>query len=183
MKILSLLYKLKPIILAAVLFTVIAPGYTQADEYKWLKTNKYEKIFVYTDFSECDLVADKINESIKRILLHSGIRPTISSSLVFQTTDRKDQSAKELIDQELTADHKIILYVYGKCIEYNSVYIYQFDVRFAVINNKYSLALLYSSPQHSVMGADTIRGIDRTFRKLFEEAVEDYLTANKAKSK
>ena len=173
----------KSVVSAAVFLFFIVPAKTRADDYKWLKTTKYENIFVYTDFSECDSIADKLNETVKRTLLHADIKPTISNSLVFQTSSKGKQSTQELIDSELIAGNKIILYIYGKCIEYNSVYIYQFDINFAVVNNKYSQALLYSSPQHSVLGADTLRGIDRVFRRLMEDALEDYLSANKANTK
>jgi len=183
MKIFSQLNRFKLIIPATLLLTFILPAYTQANDYKWLKSANYNDIFVYTDFSECSVIAEKLNEAVNRTLKRSNIKPTISNSLVFQTTDRKDKSAKELIDQELISDNKIILHIYGKCIEYNSVYIYQIDLHFALFNKKYSQALLYSSPQHSVMGADTIRGIDRKFRKLMENAVSDYLSANKVKAK
>ena len=183
MKVFSRLYTLGSIILSAVLFTVIIPGNTKANEYKWLKTNKYEKLFVYTDFSECDAIADRLNESVKRILLHSDIKPTISNSLAFQTINIGGKSIREVLDDELTSDHKIIMYITGKCIEYNSVYIYQFDIHFGIIDKNISEALLYSSPQHSVMGADTTSGMDRKFRQLMEDAVADYLSANAAKPK
>ncbi len=179
MKVFSRLHTLGSIILSAVLFTVIIPGNTQAGEYNWLKTNKYEKLFVYTDFSECDVIAARLNESVKRILMHSDIKPTISNSLVFQTINIGGKSVREMLDDELTSDHKIIMYVTGKCIEYNSVYIYQFDIHFGIIDKKISEALLYSSPQQSVIGADTISGMDRKFRKLMEDAVADYLSANR----
>ena len=183
MKIFSQLYRLGSIILTAVLFTVIIPGSTRADEYKWLKTNKYEKIFVYTDFSECGVMADRLNESVKRILMHADIKPTISNSLVFQTINIAGKSVREMLDDDLTSDHKIIMYITGKCIEYNSVYIYHFDIHFGIIDKNISEALLYSSPQHSVMGADTTSGMDRKFRQLMEDAVADYLSANAAKPK
>ena len=183
MKTFSLLYRRSSIILSAALFIVFIPGSTQASEYKWLKTNKYEKLFVYTDFSECGAIADRLNESVKRILLHSDIKPTISNSLVFQTINIGGKSAREVLDDELTSDHKIIMYITGNCVAYNSVYIYQFDIHFGIIDNKISEALLYSSPRESVMGADTISGMDRKFRKIMEDAVADYLSANAAKPK
>ena len=173
--------RLKMIIIMIFLFTFFVAIYTQAEEYKWLKTSKNEKIFVYTDLNDCDFIAEKINETIKRTLLHYNIKATISDSLVFQETSKMGKSTRELIDNELTAENKIILYVYGKCIEYKSAYIYQFDIHFATINDRYSQALLYSTPQHNVMGLDTNIGIDRAFRKLMEDAVADYLSANKAK--
>ena len=125
----------------------------------------------------------KLNETIRRTLSLSNIKPTISDSLVFQMTDKKGKSTKELIDNELIDAHKIILYIYGKCIEYHSAYIYQFDVHFAVIDKKYSQALLYSTPRHSVMGIDTIIGINRAFGRLMDDAVSDYLSANEVKSR
>ena len=173
--------RFKSIIPMVVLFAFTVTLHAQAEEYKWLKTSKYEKLFVYTDLNNCDFIADKINETIKRTLLRDNINATISDSLVFQIIEKKGKSTRELVDNELTAENKIILYVYGKCIEYKSAYIYQFDIRFAVINSRNSQALLYSSPQHNVMGLDTNIGIDRAFRKLMEDAVADYIAANKAK--
>ena len=161
-----------------VLFTFIIAVSVQAEEYKWLKTSDHEKIFVYTDLDNCDFIAGKINETIKRTFLRDNIKATISDSLVFQKNDTQKESTRELIDNKLTAKNKIILYVYGKCIEYKSGYIYQFNVNFAVINNKYSQALIYSSPHHNAMGLDTTIGIDRAFRKLMNDAVTEYVAAN-----
>ena len=174
------LSRFKSIIMLAVIFTFFIATNTQAEDYKWLKTSDYKKIFVYTDFDNCDFIAAKLNETIKRTLLRYNIKAIISDSLVFQTTEKRGKAAKELIDEELTNDNKIILHIYGKCIEYNSAHIYQFDIHFAILNKKYSQALLYSTPQHNVMGIDTVSGIDRAFRKLMTNAVEDYLAANKA---
>lgn len=175
------LSRLKTIVLLAVLFTFFIATHAQAEDYKWLKTSDYKKILVYTDFNNCDFIAEKLNETIKRTLLRYNIKATISDSLVFQTTERRGKTVKELIDEELTNDNKIILHIYGKCIDYNSAHIYQFDIHFASINKKNSQALLYSSPQHNVMGVDTVSGIDRAFRKLMADAVEDYISANKVK--
>ncbi len=174
-------FRFKSIILMAVLFTFFAAAHTQAEEYKWLKTSKFEKIFVYTDFNNCDFISDKLNETIKRTLLRYKIKATISDSLAFQTTEKRGKLIREEINPELTSGNKIILHIYGKCIEYNSAYVYQFDIRFGAINNKNSQAFLYSSPHHNVLGVDTFNGIDRAFRKLMEDAVKDYLSANKAK--
>lgn len=171
--------RLKSIFLMVILFTFFFSTYTAAEEYKWLKTSKYEKIFVYTDFNDCDFILAKLNETIKRSLLRYKIKATMSDSLAFQTTEEKGKSIREEIDPELTSGNKIILSIYGKCIEYRSAYIYQFDIRFGVMNNKYSQALLYSSPRHNVMGIDTTMGIDRIFRKLMADAVEDYISVNK----
>jgi hypothetical protein len=168
-------------ILMAVLFTFFVTSYTQAEEYKWLKTSKIDNIFVYTDFNNCDFITDKLNETLKRTLLRYNIKATISDSLAFQTTVKRGKLIREELDPELTSDNKIILHIYGKCIEYKSAHIYQFDIHFGVLNRKYTQALLYSSPQHNVMGLDTMIGIDRAFRKLMEDAVEDYVSANKAK--
>ena len=173
--------RFRPIILIAVLFTFLTAVNTRAEVYKWLKTSRYEKIFVYTDFNNCDFLADKLNETIKRTLARYDIKATISDSLAFRTTVKGGKTEREVIDDELTADNKIILHIYGKCIGYKSAYIYQFDIHFAVLNRKYSQALLYSSPQHNLMGLDTNIGIDRAFRKLMEDAAADYISANKAK--
>ena len=173
--------RFKSIILVTVLITFFIAAHTQAEEYKWLKTSKHEKILAYTDFNNCDFIAGKLNETIKRTLLRYNIKATLSDSLAFQTTEIRGKLIREEIDSELTSDNKIILHIYGKCIEYNSAYIYQFDIRFGVMNKKYSHALLYSSPQHNVMGVDTTSGIDRSFRKLMAAAVTDYLSANKEK--
>ena len=161
-----------------VLFSFLIAIYAQAEEYKWLKTSKYEKVFVHTDFNNCDFIEDKLTETIKRTLLSKKIKATISDSLAFQITEKRGKSIREEINAELTNNNKIILNIYGNCIEYNSAYIYQFDIRFGVMDKKYSQALLYTSPQHNVMGIDTSIGIDRKFRKLMADAVADYISAN-----
>jgi len=175
--------KFKSMLILTALVTFIVPVHTQADEYKWLKTSKYKNIFVYTDFEECDFLADELNETIERILSRSKIKPTISNSLVFQSTEKKGNSINELLDPDLIGNRKIFLHIYGKCIEYGSVHLYQFDIHFAVFNNKYSQALLYSTPKHSVMGADRINAIKRAFKKLIENTVVDYVSANTKKRK
>ncbi len=175
------LLRIKSVILFTALFTFFVASYAQAEEYKWLKTKGFEKIFVYTDFNNCDFISAKLNETIKRSFLRHDIKTTISDSLAFQTSEKGGKIMMEEIDKDLTSDNKIILHIYGKCIEYKSAYIYQFDIHFGVLNSRYSQALLYSSPQHTVMGLDTMVGIDRAFRKLLEDAVADYLSANKTK--
>jgi len=175
--------RLLSILLMAALVALIVPAQTQANEYKWLNASKYEKIFVYTDFKECTVVADQLNEAIKIILLRSGIKPAISDSLVFQTNDEGGESITELLNSQLIDNHKIFLYIYGRCLEYGSVYIYQFDIHFAVFDKKNSNALLFSSPRHSVFGADKINGVKKAFKKLIEDAVADYLSANMKNTK
>jgi hypothetical protein len=177
----SIISILKAIMVVAVIFNLLLPIQTQAVEYSWLKTKKHENLFVYTDFNECNDIADRLNEVVKRILSHSHIKTTISNSFVFQTTDKDGTSVNELLDDELITDNKIMLHIYGKCIKYNSAYLYQFDIHFGIIDKKISQALLYSSPQYSVMGVDNKIGMDMIFRKLFEDAVTDYLFANKTK--
>ena len=175
------LSRLKSIILITIIFSFFIASYTQAEEYKWLKTSNHKKIFVYTDFNNCYFIETKLIETIKRTLQQHNIKATISDSLAFQTTEKRGKSVRELIDPELTSNNKIILHIYGKCIEYNSAYVYQFDIHFAQLNKKYTQALLYSSPQHNAVGVHTFTGIDRTFRKLMTDAVSDYLAANEVK--
>ncbi len=170
--------RLLSIFTAAVFILLIIPAGTQAKEYKWLNTKDYKNVFVHTDFNQCDFIEKNLNETIKRTIMREGIDPTISESLVFKITRFGDEEKRELIDKELTSGNKIIFYVYAKCIEYGSVYIYQFDVDFAVMDSRHSQALIYSTPRHSVMGADSPRGMDKIFRKLMKEAVDDYVAAN-----
>lgn len=177
----SSFFILKSILAAALLLHLVAPGRTSAAEFSWLKTENYKNILVYTDFNECNIIADRLNETVKRILSHSYIKPVISDSVVFMMTDNELTSVKELLDDELITDNKKILHIYGKCIKYNSAYLYQFDIHFGIIDKKISQALLYSSPQYSVLGIDVKSGIDIIFRKLLEDAVSDYLSANKPK--
>ena len=176
MKILTML---KSIVLTVAFLGLIVPAYTQAEDYKWLKTSKYEKILVHTDLNNCDFIETELKETIKRTLLRHEIESTISDSLAFQTTEKRGKIIREELDPELTSDNKIILYIYGNCIEYKSAYIYQFSIRFGMVNKKYTQALLYSTPQHNVMGVDMFTGIDRKFRELMADAVADYITANK----
>lgn len=170
--------KFRIILILAVVVTLHMPSFAQADDYEWLKSPEYKSIFVFTDFKECDFMAGKFTEAVKRTFSRSNIKATISNSLAFQTTEAGDDLVFELLDEELTGNNKIILYVYGKCVKYNSGFIFQFDIHFGVINQKYSQALLYTTPRHSVIGVDTIMGIERTFRDLIKNAVDDYCTAN-----
>ena len=97
--------RFKSVILMAVLFTFFFAEHTQAEEYKWLKTPRYQKIFVYTDVENCDFMADKLNETIKRTLTRYKITATISDSLAFQTSVKGGNSVREVIDDDLTADN------------------------------------------------------------------------------
>ena len=170
--------KFRIVLIMAAVITFNLTSYTQAEEYGWLKSPGYESIFVFTDFSDCDFIVDKLNETVKRTFSRSNIKATISNSLVFNTTGESQNSVYELVDEALTSNNKIILYIYGKCIRYSSGFIYQFDVNFGVNDTKHSQALLYSKPRHSVIGVDSVMGIDRTFRSLMKNVVDDYLSAN-----
>ncbi|MFC1840034.1 hypothetical protein ACFL1N_10665 [Thermodesulfobacteriota bacterium] len=161
---------------AVVLF--ILPVQIQASEYKWLKTPEYKKVLVCTDFEECDFITRDLYKTIRSVLSRAKIKPTISNSFVFQTNSKGYKSIRELLDQELIENQKVFIHIYGKCIEYDSIHIYQFAIHFAKIDKKYSNALLYSSPEHNVMGADKYYGIKNAFKKIMEDAVADYLSAN-----
>jgi len=169
--------------LMIVFILIISSAYSKANEYKWLKTTDYKNLLVYSDFKDCGIVAKHLNETIRITLLRSELKPVISDSLVFQSNDEGGKSVLELMNNKLIENNKIILYVYGRCIEYGSAYIYQFDINFAIFDNKHSQAMLYATPKHSAMGAESINGMKKVFKKLIEEAAADYVSANKGKSK
>lgn len=169
----------KPIFLLTVFTVFMLPPWLHADEYKWLKSPKYKNLLVYTDFKECGFLKADLKETVKRLLMRSQIRPTMSDSLVFLSGGEGEETANELIDAELTDRKKIFFHIYGRCIEYGSVYIYQFDIHFARFDGNHSTALLYSKPQHRLVGADKIMRIKMLFRKLVEDALEDYVSSNK----
>lgn len=171
-------FRLKSALLAALIAAIILPAQLHANEYKWLKTSNYKKIFVYTDFEECDFMAKELYRTIRVVLSRAEIKPAISNSLVFQSTGEGGRSIKELLDQELIDNRKVFIHIYGKCIEYDSVIIYQFAVHFARFDNKHSSPLLYSLPEHNVMGAENFFGIKNAFKKLMEDAIADYISAN-----
>ena len=102
--------------------------------------------------------------------------------MAFKVTEKSTDSIYELLDDDLIRDNKIILHIFGKCIRYTSGHIYQFDIHFGVNNKKYSQAILYSTPRHSVIGVDSIMGIDRTFRELMKNVVDDYRAANQKRN-
>jgi hypothetical protein len=173
----------KKILLFTAVVTLHATSYVHAENYEWLKSPEYQSIFVLTDFKECAFMTDKLNETVKRTFSRSNIEATISSSLVFKTKEKDDNSIYELLDDELLDDeligeNKIILHIYGKCIKYSSGFVYQFDIHFGKNNKRYSQAFLYSKPRHSVIGVESIMSIDRIFRKLMENVVNDYWSAN-----
>ena len=174
--------KFRTILLLTIILALQVTSYAQADEYEWLKSPAYETIFVFTDFKECEFMADKLNETVQRTFSRANIKTTVSNSLVFKTTNENRSSVYELVDEELTGNNKIILYIYGKCIRYASGFIYQFDINFGVNDTTYSQALLYAAPRHSVIGVDSLMGIDRTFRTLMKNAVDDYCSANQGAS-
>ena len=170
--------KFKIILLLTTFFTLQAVSYAQAQDYEWLKSPEYRSIFVYMDLNGYEFIADKLNETVKKTFSSSSINVTISNSMAFQTTGKKGNPVYELLDEELFSDNKIILHVYGKCIKYGSGFIYQFDIHFGVKDPKYSQALLYATPQHSVIGVDTAMSIESAFSGLIQKVVDEYLSAN-----
>jgi hypothetical protein len=169
------------LVLLTVLLIFIVPLCTYAEDYKWLKTAKYENVFVIADLKDCEIVAKQLNETIKVILTRSGLRPSISDNLFFQSNAEEGKSIIEFMNNKLIENNKIFFYVYGQCIEYKDAYVYQFDINFALFDNRTSQAILYSVPKHSVIGVDKINGMKKAFNKLIEGAVSDYLSANKTK--
>ena len=170
--------RFKIILILTAGFILHVTSYAHAENYEWLKTHNYESIFVYTDFSGCDFIADKLNERVKRTFLRSNIKATISNSMTFKATDKSENSTYELLDDDLVSNDKIILCIYGRCIKYTKGFIYQFDIHFGIDNKKYSQALLYSTPRHNVIGVDSIMGIENAFRELMENVVDDYCSSN-----
>ena len=170
--------RLKIILILTAVFVLQIASSAQAEDYTWLKSDKYRSIFVFTEFNGCDFIADKLNETVKRSFSRSSIKTTISSSMTFNITDKSKDSTFELVDDELVGKGKIILHIYGKCIRYTSGYIYQFDAHFGIKDQKSSQALLYATPHHSVVGIDSQMGIDRAFRALMRNVVDDYSAAN-----
>ncbi len=170
--------KFKIVLILTAVFVLQLACYVHAEDYKWLKTHNSKSLFVFADFNGCDFIEDKLNETIKRSFSRYDIKTNISSSMTFNITDKSKDATFELVDDELVGNNKIILHITGKCIRYTSGYIFQFDAHFGIKNQKYSQALLYATPQHSVVGIDSTMGIERTFRTLMKEVVDDYLSAN-----
>lgn len=170
--------KFKIILILSAVVTLHLTSYAQAEDYEWLKSPNHESVFVFADFNGCDFIADKLNETVARTFSRSNIKATISNSMAFKATGESENPVYELLDEELFGSNKIIIHVYGKCIKYASGFIYQFDIHFGVKNEKYSQALLYSTPRHSVVGVDTVMSIERSFRNLMQNVVDDYCSAN-----
>lgn len=162
---------------------ILSASVADAAEYKWLKTSNYQTVLVFADLKECGQLSGYLKDTIKVILSRSDIKATISDSLVFQSEEEGGGFTLELMNSKLIEDSKILFYVYGRCIEYGSALIYQFDINFATYDNKSSQALVYSSPRHSVFGADSVNGIKRKFKRLMEDAAADYISSNKAQAK
>ncbi len=176
-------YLLYSSILIVLTLNIFSASVSGAVEYKWLKTSNYQTVLVFADIKECGQLSGYMKDTIKVILSRSDIKATISDSLVFQSEEEGGGFTLELMNSKLIEDRKILFYVYGRCIEYGSALIYQFDINFATYDNKSSQALIYSSPRHSVFGADSVNGIKRKFKKLMEDATIDYLSSNKEQSK
>lgn len=176
------LLKFKKIMILTPVVLLNLAFHAQSEAYEWLKSPGFESIFVYTDFKECDFIAEKLSETVKRTFSRSSIRATISNSLIFKTEADSNDSVYELVDEELTGNNKIILHIYGKCVKYSSGFVYQFDINFGVNDAKHSQALLYATPRHSVIGVDSITGIDSAFRTLMRNVVDDYWFANQEAS-
>jgi|GEM_PF-3245411 hypothetical protein len=170
-------------ILIVFIFNIFSASVSSAGEHKWLKASDYQTVLVYADVKECGQLSGYIKDTIKVILSRSDIKATISDSLVFQSEEEGSGFTVELMNSKLIEESKILFYVYGRCIEYGSALIYQFDISFATYDNKSSQALVYSSPRHSVFGADSVNGIKRKFRSLMEDAAADYISSNRGQPK
>jgi hypothetical protein len=170
-------------ILIVFTLNILSASISDAGEYKWLKTSNHQTVLVFADIKECGQLSGYIKDTIKVILSRSDIKATISDSLVFQSEEEGGGFSLELMNSKLIEDGKIIFYVYGRFLEYGSALIYQFDINFATYDNKSSQALIYSSPGHSVFGADSVSGIKRKFKRLMEDAATDYISSNKEQAK
>jgi hypothetical protein len=176
-------YSLYISILIVFTFIIFSASASHAGEYKWLKTPNYQTVLVFADVKECGQLSGYIKDTIKVVLSRSGIKASISDSLVFQSVEEGEGFTMELMNGKLIEDSKILFYVYGRCIEYGSALIYQFNINFATYDNRSSQALIYSSPGHSVVGADSVNGMKRKFKRLMEDAAADYISSNKGQAK
>lgn len=175
-------FRFRTVFIPAIVVVLQLAYCAQAQEYEWLKSPEYESIFVFTELKECDCITDELKETVVRTFSRSNIKATVSNSFIFKAAKDSDDSAFELVDEELIGNSKIILHIYGKCVRYGSGFIYQFDINFGVNDTKHSQALLYATPRHSVIGVDSLTGIDRVFRMLMRNAVDDYRSANQQES-
>jgi hypothetical protein len=169
-------------ILIVFAFIIFNASVSDAGEYKWLRTPNYQTVLVFADIKECGQLSGYMKDTIKVVLSRSDVKASISDSLVFQSEEGGGLTM-ELMNSKLIEDNKILFYVSGRCLEYGSALIYQFDINFATYDNKSSQALIYSSPGHSVFGADSVNGIKKKFKKLIENAVADYVSSNKGQAK
>ena len=69
--------KVKSIIVLTIFAAFISPKYTQADDYKWLKSLNYNNIFVYANFSSCTIAENQLTKSLEGVLLRSRMQAFI----------------------------------------------------------------------------------------------------------
>ena len=81
---------------------------------------------------------------------------------------------------ELVENKKNFLNVFVQCAEYGSVYLYRIDIKFGIVDivDEDMHILLHASPDHSAIGIGKIDDLDTTFRKVVEDALASYLSAN-----
>ena len=172
--------KVKSIIVLTVFAIFIASKYTQADEYKWLKSSNYDNIFVYTSFSSCAIAENQLTKSLEGVLLRTRMQAFISKDPPIISVINKEGKFDHFLRHKLVENKKIFLRVDAQCQKYDSVYIYRFGINFAILD-EYGNILLHASPDHGAAGINTIDGINTVFRTIVEDAVANYLSANMQK--
>jgi len=160
----------------ALIATFVASEYTQAADYECLKTVDYNNIFVDADFSSCAVAEQQLKKSLEGVLIRSRVKPYISQRPPLLIVEEEGKPDSFLI-HELVKNKKRFLYAYVFCSAYKSSYVYKADVRFGVVDEDRNV-LLFAQPDHFVVGIQDIDGIDTGFRKIVENAIADYLSAN-----
>jgi len=169
--------KVKSIIILIIIAAFIAPKYTQADEYKRLKSLNYNNIFVYSNFSNCPIAEKQLAKSLEGVLLRSRIQAFISKDRPVISVINEEGKHDSFLIHELVKNKKIFLRTYVKCGEFNSAYIYLIDVNFAIVEEDLNI-LIHEFPDHSLTGVANIDHMDTAFRKAVEKALANYLSAN-----
>ena len=163
---------------AIALFTAfLLPMSTHANEYAWLKNSDFDNLFVYTRFGYCAVAEKPFTKIVNSVLLRSRIQPYVSTDPPIVWVTNEEGEVINGLRHKFVLNQKPFMHIITQCENYETRYIYDIRIRFAILNEKGNI-LLHEYPSHGAVGIDTISGIKTVFRTHLENAITDYLSAN-----
>lgn len=172
---------MRAVVTAMLIVCVAFVGQSFAEEqekYSHLKADDYNNIFVYKNFSKCVVAEKELTKSLEGVLLRSRLDAFITEGPpVRKIVSEEGEHQGKFLIHKLVKNKKIFFSAYAMCDEYRSVYIYNFELNFGIVDERFNI-LFYAEPCYGAIAIQTLDDLDASFRKAVEDAVADYLSAN-----